>query len=135
MGRRGDGFFSNYIITILCVILGLMILGKLVSIFGGPKQSNFSSTTSSTKYSSSSNRHSGSSSSSSSGYAKSTVKPATKPYSASKTNYSSSKAKSKTVDPMDHDIDIYYSDYKDEFENEDDAWDDFEDDDSAWDDY
>lgn len=41
----------------------------------------------------------------------------------------------KTVDPMDHDIDTYYEDYKDEFEDEDDAWDDFEDNDEYWDDY
>ena len=41
----------------------------------------------------------------------------------------------KTVDPMEHDIDTYYEDYKDEFEDEDDAWDDFEDNDEYWDDY
>ena len=40
-----------------------------------------------------------------------------------------------TVDPMDHDIDIYYEDYKEEFEDEDDAWDDFEDNEEYWDDY
>ena len=41
----------------------------------------------------------------------------------------------KTVDPMDHDIDMYYEDYKDEFLDEDDAWDDFEDNEDVWDDY
>lgn len=39
------------------------------------------------------------------------------------------------VDPLDHDIDVYYEDYKDEFEDEDDAWDDFEDNEEYWDDY
>ncbi len=41
----------------------------------------------------------------------------------------------KTVDPSDHEIDAYYEDYSDEFEDEDDAWDDFEDNDEYWDDY
>lgn len=39
------------------------------------------------------------------------------------------------MDPLDHDIDVYYEDYKDEFEDEDDAWDDFEDNEEYWDDY
>ena len=34
-----------------------------------------------------------------------------------------------------HDIDTYYEDYRDELEDEDDAWDDFEDNDEYWDDY
>ena len=54
----------------------------------------------------------------------------TKRKSSSKTDYST-----KTVDPSDHDIDTYYEDYKDEFEDEDDAWDDFEDNEEYWDDY
>ena len=37
--------------------------------------------------------------------------------------------------PEDHDIEQYYEDYKDEFEDEDDAWDDFEDNEEYWDDY
>ena len=41
----------------------------------------------------------------------------------------------RTVDPMDHDIDTYYEDYKGEFEDEDDAWDDFEDNEEYWDEY
>lgn len=41
----------------------------------------------------------------------------------------------KTVDPMNHDIDLYYEDYKEEFEDEDDAWDDFEDNEEYWDEY
>ncbi len=40
-----------------------------------------------------------------------------------------------TVDPSDHDIEAYYEDYRDEFEDEDDAWDDFEDNEEYWDDY
>ena len=56
------------------------------------------------------------------------------------TNSYSTKSKkrtyeSKTVDPSDHDIETYYEDYKDEFEDEDDAWDDFEDNEEYWDDY
>ena len=47
----------------------------------------------------------------------------------------SSTKSEKTVDPMDHDIESYYLDYQDEFEDEDDAWDDFEDDPDVWDDY
>ena len=39
------------------------------------------------------------------------------------------------VDPSDHDIDMYYEDYKEEFEDEDDAWDDFEDNEEYWDEY
>ena len=45
------------------------------------------------------------------------------------------KTESATVDPLDHDIEQYYEDYKDEFEDEDDAWDDFEDNEEYWDDY
>lgn len=59
-------------------------------------------------------------------------------YTSSKNKTSTTKKNStstKTVDPMDHDIDTYYEDYKDEFEDEDDAWDDFEDNDEYWDDY
>ena len=37
-------------------------------------------------------------------------------------------------DPDDYDIDTYYEDHKDEFEDEDDAWDDFEDN-EGWEDY
>lgn len=38
-------------------------------------------------------------------------------------------------DPDDHDIDSYYEDNKDEFDDIDDAYDAFEDDEDAWDDY
>lgn len=38
-------------------------------------------------------------------------------------------------DPDDHDIDAYYEDSKDEFDDIDDAYDAFEDDEDAWDDY
>ena len=55
--------------------------------------------------------------------------------SGSSSSSSGKKTESTTVDPMDHDIDLYYEDYKDEFEDEDDAWDDFEDNDEYWDDY
>ena len=54
--------------------------------------------------------------------------------SSSTTHKSSYSTQSKSADPSDYDIDGYYEDYKDEFENEEDAWDDFEDND-AWDDY
>ena len=39
------------------------------------------------------------------------------------------------IDPADHDIEQYYLDYQDEFEDEDDAWDDFMDNPEYWDDY
>ena len=50
---------------------------------------------------------------------------------------STSKKKTETTefDPDDHDIELYYDDFKDEFEDEDDAWDDFEDNEDYWDDY
>ena len=81
-------------------------------------------------YSSSSKKSSSSSSST-------TKNKSIKIKSSTSSKSSSSKVSSttKTVDPMDHDIDAYYEDYKDEFEDEDDAWDDFEDNDEYWDDY
>lgn len=39
------------------------------------------------------------------------------------------------TDPSDHDIEQYYYDYEDEFEDEGDAWDDFMDNEEYWDDY
>ena len=48
---------------------------------------------------------------------------------------SGSKKSSYTVEPDDHDIEAYYEDYREEFEDEDDAWDDFEDNEDVWDDY
>ena len=39
------------------------------------------------------------------------------------------------TDPSDHDIEQYYYDYEDEFEDEEDAWDDFMDNEEYWDDY
>ena len=39
------------------------------------------------------------------------------------------------VEPDDHDLDGYYEDYKDEYEDIDDAWDGFMDDEDAWEDY
>ena len=47
----------------------------------------------------------------------------------------SSSSKSKDIDPSDYDIEAYYEDYKEDFEDEDDAWDDFEDNEEYWDDY
>ena len=52
-----------------------------------------------------------------------------------KTTSGSRKTETTAVDPMDHDIDLYYEDYKEEFEDEDDAWDDFEDNEDMWEDY
>ena len=71
---------------------------------------------------------------------KSTATLTKKSTSTKTTNSYSTKSKkrtyeSKTVDPSDHDIETYYEDYKDEFEDEDDAWDDFEDNEEYWDDY
>lgn len=53
-------------------------------------------------------------------------------YSSHKSNYN---AGADPVDPDDHDIDGYYEDYKDEYDDVDDAWDGFLDDEDAWDDY
>ena len=39
------------------------------------------------------------------------------------------------IDPDDFDIDGYYEDYRDEFDDEDDAWEGFLDDEDAWEDY
>lgn len=39
------------------------------------------------------------------------------------------------IDPSDYDIELYYLDYEEDFENEEDAWDDFMDDPDVWDDY
>ena len=38
-------------------------------------------------------------------------------------------------DPDDYDIEGYYDDFRDEFDDYDDAWDDFEDNEEEWDDY
>lgn len=46
---------------------------------------------------------------------------------AVKRKYSTATTTEKSHDPDDYDIDAYYDDYKDEFEDEDDAWDEFED--------
>ena len=56
-------------------------------------------------------------------------------YKSTTTYKKSVTTEARTVDPDDHDIDAYYEDYKDEFEDEDDAWDDFEDNEEYWDDY
>ena len=84
-------------------------------------------------------KYSSSSSSSSKSTSSSSKKYETTTQSASSTAYSSKKRKNhyseKTVDPSDHDIDMYYEDYRDEFEDEDDAWDDFEDNEEYWDEY
>ena len=85
--------------------------------------------------SSSSYNRSSSSSSSSSNRTSTTVKSTYKPYTSSSSSSSRSSKPERTVDPMDHDIESYYLDYQDEFEDEDDAWDDFEDDPDVWDDY
>ena len=85
-------------------------------------------------YQRSSSRSSSSSNSGSTNHTSTTVKTTYKPYSSS-TSKSRPAKPEKTVDPMDHDIESYYLDYQDEFEDEDDAWDDFEDDPDVWDDY
>ena len=62
-------------------------------------------------------------------------------HSGSSTSSSSSSKKKKNqestteFDPDDHDIEQYYLDYEDEFEDIDDAYDDFEDNPEYWDDY
>lgn len=53
-------------------------------------------------------------------------------YSSHKSDYN---AGADPVDPDDHDIDGYYEDYKDEYDDVDDAWDGFLDDEDAWEDY
>ena len=55
--------------------------------------------------------------------------------SSSKVSKKKYTTEARTVDPDDHDIEAYYEDFKDEFEDEDDAWDDFEDNEEYWDDY
>ncbi|MBO6114509.1 MAG: hypothetical protein J6P57_05580 [Lachnospiraceae bacterium] len=55
--------------------------------------------------------------------------------SGSSSSLSGKKTETTTFDPMDHDVDLYYEDYKDDFEDEEDAWDDFEDNEEYWDDY
>ena len=57
--------------------------------------------------------------------------------SSSKSSTTRSKSSTSTdeIDPSDYDIEQYYLDYQDEFEDEDDAWDDFMDNPEYWDDY
>ncbi len=59
--------------------------------------------------------------------------------SGAKSGGSSGSGKKKTynteIDPSDYDIEQYYLDYQEEFEDEDDAWDDFMDNEEYWDDY
>ncbi len=125
---------------VVAVVLGIS-LSPLYE-FEGSRKSSYSSST--TFHSSSSGYNSRSSSSGSGGSGgsrsssttnRSTPRPQTTPY-AGRTNRSRyTPQPERTVDPMDHDIDMYYLDYQDEFEDEDDAWDDFEDDPDVWDDY
>ncbi|MBR6229153.1 MAG: hypothetical protein IKQ97_05400 [Eubacterium sp.] len=99
--------------------------------------SSYHSNYSSYRYQSSwnSSRGSGGSGGTSSTTSRSTPKPRV----TSRPSYSSSSRTTprpqRTVNPEDHDIESYYLDYQDEFEDEDDAWDDFEDDPDVWDDY
>ena len=86
-------------------------------------------------YSSGSKKSSGSSSSSSKSSGSSSSKSSSSYSSGSSSSSSSSKKSSYTVEPDDHDIEAYYEDYREEFEDEDDAWDDFEDNEEYWDDY
>ena len=67
---------------------------------------------------------------------RSTARPAatTRPVYSGSSSRSTTRPQ-RTVNPEDHDIESYYLDYQDEFEDEDDAWDDFEDDPDVWDDY
>ena len=55
--------------------------------------------------------------------------------SGSKTTGSNSRSKRSTFDPDDHDIEAYYDDNRDEFDDYEDAYDAFLDDEDAWDDY
>ena len=57
---------------------------------------------------------------------------ATSPWASSRKSSSSSKP---SFDPDDHDIEAYYEDNRDEYEDYDDAYDGFLDDEGAWDDY
>ena len=50
-------------------------------------------------------------------------------------SYPKKKDSHKDIDPDDQDVESYYQDYKDDFEDEDDAWDDLMDNPDEWDDY
>lgn len=108
--------------------------------FEGGKSSSYSSSTSydsnsSYGYKNRSTSSGGSGGSSSSTTYRSTTKPQSTPYTGQTTRSRYTPKPQRTVNPEDHDIESYYLDYQDEFEDEDDAWDDFEDDPDVWDDY
>ena len=119
------------------IVLGVVI-APLIK-FDGIKDDSFSSSYSSTYHSYGgsgySSRNSGSGGSSFTSTYRSTPKPRVTSRPAYAGNYSYSPSPRRTVNPEDHDIELYYLDYQDEFEDEDDAWDDFEDDEDVWDDY
>lgn len=121
---------STVAACVVSLVLGLS-LSPLIK-FEGQKSSWSSSYSSSYSYSgrtgSSGSRNTGSSG----GYTstRTTSKPRVTPRPAAYTGSSRRTPKpERTVNPEDHDIESYYLDYQDEFEDEDDAWDDFEDDD------
>lgn len=86
------------------------------------------------KYSFSNSRNTGTSSSTKR-TTQSTGKSSGSTSSLNKTSKKKNSYSMPKVDPSDHDIDMYYEDYKEEFEDEDDAWDDFEDNEEYWDEY
>lgn len=133
---KGKLIPSTVAAGVISLVLG-MSLSPLIK-FEGQKSSRSSSYSSSYSYSGRSGSSGSRNTGSSGGYTstRTTSKPRVTPRPAAYTGSSRRTPKpERTVNPEDHDIESYYLDYQDEFEDEDDAWDDFEDDPDVWDDY
>ena len=127
---------STVAVCVVSLVLGVS-LSPLIK-FEGQKSSRSSSYSSSYSYSGQTGSSGSRNTSSSGGYTstRTTSKPRVTPRPTAYTGSSRRTPKpERTVNPEDHDIESYYLDYQDEFEDEDDAWDDFEDDPDVWDDY
>ena len=129
---------TSFVACVVAVVLGIA-LSPLYE-FEGSKKSSYSSyrSTSSWSYRSSASRNSSAGNGNSGGSSRTTTSRATaRPasYSGNTSRSTATTRPQRTVNPDDHDIESYYLDYQDEFEDEDDAWDDFEDDPDVWDDY
>lgn len=123
---------------VVALVLGLVV-APMVS-FEGSKDSSsyYHSDYSSYRYQSSGSSSRGSGGSGGTGSStsyRSTPKPRVTPRPAYSSSSRTTQRSQRTVNPEDHDIELYYLDYQDEFLDEDDAWDDFEDDPDVWDDY
>ena len=135
---KGKMIPTSVAACVVALVLGVS-LSPLYE-FEGSKRSSYSSSTtysstSSYGYKNRSTSSGGSGGSSSSTTYRSTPKPQSTPYTGRTTRSRYTPKPQRTVNPDDHDIESYYLDYQDEFEDEDDAWDDFEDDPDVWDDY